>query len=103
MRQVQQFSSKEEKDRALVSWAADVVRAIKDLQAVHFLDGIRLNDVTIDVTDTLIPHKLGRTPRGFFWINPSADTTMWQPVAPNSTHIHLQVTSAAVVADIWVF
>lgn len=105
MRIPAQLRLKDEKDddtRALVAWAVDVVRALKDLQAVPFLDGVRLDNVAIGTTDTLVQHKLGRVPRGFWWINPSAGTFVWQPAAPTNTHIHLQA-GMDVVADVWVF
>lgn len=102
MRPPAQLVSKEEKDKPVVAWAVDVVRAIKELQDVPLLNGVLLEDVSVGMSDTTIQHKLGRVPRGYLVVKLDAGSAVWQPAAATSSHIHLQAASDVVIS-LWVF
>jgi hypothetical protein len=53
---------------------------------------------------TVINHKLGRTPQGWFLVAPQASASVYQAAQqPNPTLTLTLVSNAAVTCSIWVF
>jgi len=66
-----------------------------------FLKGNLLENVSIAITNTQIPHKLGYIPSGFFITTKNATGDVYQ-VSSDVNYITLKASSATVVS-LWVF
>ena len=60
-------------------------------------DSARLEDVEIAMTMTSIPHKLGRTPRGWRIVRINAGVTVWESQDPGENFLYLQASGAVTV------
>jgi hypothetical protein len=82
------------------SWANQINPVLANL----LIQGQLLqNQQLIDGT-TVINHKLGRTPLGWFLVSPQAAATVYQAAQqPNPNLTLTLVSSAAVTTSIWVF
>jgi hypothetical protein len=98
-----QLSSKEPLLKSVVAWAADIIRSIRELQALPVLAGVLVEDVSlVSANTTAVQHKLGRVPRGFVVTNLTDNATVWHGQAPDANALYLYASTDTTV-DLWVF
>lgn len=79
--------------------------ALQALPNSLILDGQLLEGVVLGTTATLVAHKLGRLPNGWFVVRPpDVYVNSYREVSRNATHIEIDTNYAgSVVVDLWVF
>lgn len=82
------------------SWATQLDPVIANL----LVQGQLLTGQTLINGTTVINHKLGRQPQGWFLVSPQASATVYQAASqPNPTLTLTLVSSAALTTSLWVF
>jgi hypothetical protein len=82
-----------------------VVSAINELRNLPILQGVQSNDISIGTSVTLVPHKLGRSYRGYLVTNLNANAVVYvdsSSTADPASFIPLKA-SASCTVDLWVF
>ena len=68
-------------------------------------DGVLIMDLTVNTTDTLIEHKLGRKPEGFLITRLRSNSVIYESATANdeAARLIILIASAAATADIYFF
>lgn len=87
-------------DQMQTRWASQLNPVLANL----LIQGQLLTNQSLINGDTVVNHKLGRTPQGWFIIAPNAAAAVFQTAyQPNPTLTLILTSNAAVTCDIWVF
>lgn len=90
-------------DRDLDAVQENVDEALRPIQACPIIDGSLVTGAEIPSGSSApISHRLGRIPRGWMLVSPSADVRIWETEDPTSRFLHLRA-STPVTASLWVF
>lgn len=79
----------------------NIKQFIGQLNKSIFIDGLLIESVVINTTDTKIEHKLGRTPKGFIVTDLQANTNIWR-TGYDSRFITLRAGTQTTIS-LWVF
>jgi hypothetical protein len=80
---------------------SNIEELVGQIQSSIFFDGRLLTGVTINTSDTVINHLLGREPRGFIVVKLLNNSVIWQTSSSKRT-LTLRA-SAQTTIDLWVF
>ena len=87
-------------EKMLTTWAQQINPVIANL----LINGILLKDQSLISGTTVINHKLGRIPQGWFLSAPKGPATVYQAAQqPNPTLTLTVVSDAALTTDVWVY
>jgi hypothetical protein len=78
----------------------EIRRALETIGLVAI--GLPIEASAIAVTETTVPHNLGRVPNGRLITYQSAESTVWDSTAADEDNFYL-TASAAVTVNLWVF
>lgn len=82
------------------TWAQQLDPIIANL----LINGILLKDQSLINGTTVINHRLGRQPQGWFLSAPKGAATVYQAAQqPNPTLTLTVISNAAIMTDIWVY
>lgn len=80
----------------------EVATLARDLSRSPFSSGVMLENVELDVTETRVPHLLGKTPRGYLVMAKTGPGDLWLSQEPSSDYLYI-LADAALTVDLWVF
>lgn len=87
-------------DQMQVNWATQLDPVIANL----LVKGQLLKNVMLNNGTTVINHRLGRTPQGWFLSAPKGAATVYEASKqPNATLTLTVVSDAAITTDMWVY
>ena len=87
-------------DQMQTKWASQLNPVLANL----LVKGQLLQSQKLINGTTVINHKLGRNPQGWFLVAPQASASVYQaPQQPNPTLTLTLISNAAVTTDLWVF
>ena len=97
-----QIWSKEQEVTRLQSHLKTVLNPLLELP---ISDGVLIKDLTVNTTDTLIEHKLGRKPEGFLITGLKSNSVIYESATANNAAARLiiLIASATATADIYFF
>ena len=97
-----QIWSKEQEVTRLQSHLKTVLNPLLELP---ISDGVLSKDLTVNTTDTLIEHKLGRKPEGFLITRLKSNSVIYESATANdeAARLIILIASAAATADIYFF
>lgn len=85
---------------AQTTWAQQIDPVLANL----LVNGQLLTNQLLNNGNTVINHKLGRNPLGWFLVSPQGPATVYQAAQqPNPTLTLTLVSDAAISSSIWVF
>lgn len=88
------------KDQMETVWASEIEPILANL----LVQGQLLSNVKLNNGSTVIDHKLGRKPIGWFLVAPQAAATVFQFASqPNPTLQLTLISNAAITSSLWVF
>lgn len=74
----------------------------RTLASSPFAAGILLENVEVGTTETKVPHKLDKSPRGYFVLAKTGPGDLWLSQAPSDTYLYI-LADAPLTVDLWVF
>lgn len=82
----------------------NVQQAVEPLIACPLVGGQMLQNVRVlSGQANMVPHKLGRKPRGWFVVSPKQEVSVWEEFSElPSSMLKLQASATATI-NIWVF
>lgn len=87
-------------EKMLTTWAQQLNPVIANL----LVNGILLKDQELINGTTVINHRLGRNPQGWFLSAPKGAAVVYQASQqPNPTLTLTVVSNAAITTDVWVY
>ena len=97
-----QIWSKEQEVTRLQSHLKTVLNPLLELP---ISDGVLIKDLTVNTTDTLIEHKLGRKPEGFLITGLKSNSVIYESATANdeAASLIILIASATATADIYFF
>ena len=97
-----QIWSKEQEVTRLQSHLKTVLNPLLELP---ISDGVLIKDLTVNTTDTLIEHKLGRKPEGFLITGLKSNSVIYESATANdeAARLIILIASATATADIYFF
>lgn len=78
-----------------------LTRVINAIARVPLLDGVLLEGVAIDAAATVVPHSLGRTPRGYICLDAQANQI--GQIAPADDKFLYVAATSPLTTSFWVF
>lgn len=82
------------------TWASQINPVLANL----LVQGQLLKNITLAIGDTLIAHKLGRQPQGYFLVSPQGPAVVFQAAHQANPAVTLTLTSSAeLLTSVWVF
>lgn len=83
----------------------DVQKSFFQLTQIQILNGVLISSVTIEITKTLIPHKLTRPFNGWFIVDTTSNADVFRDAtATENLSIYLPlIASAQTIVSLWVF
>lgn len=100
MRKVVSYVNEKDPDQG--TFNADVVQALKELQSNPLAGGHILADVEVSASVVLVPHLLGRIPKGWIEIAVNANRRIINDQAPDRDFLYL-ISTGDVTCSIYVF